>query len=165
MPDIPKDPRQLARDILAGRISLEDLAREQARRRSGPGAPVRPASNIPTSPDARVPAALPMQNRPQARPAARPPQQAQQRRPAPQAPARRPTAAAQPPRGPNFVMPAAAPPAAPAAAPAAPPQPSRTTPKQDARTSLLASFKNRTTLRQGVLLAEILGKPLSLRDE
>ncbi len=33
-PNLPQDPRQLAQEILAGRISIQDLAREQARRRA-----------------------------------------------------------------------------------------------------------------------------------
>ena len=64
MADVPRDPRQLARDILSGKISIEDLAREQARRRSqtvgGPAAlPQRPVT-LPPGQQARVPAPRPM---------------------------------------------------------------------------------------------------------
>jgi hypothetical protein len=66
MPDMPSDPRQLARDILAGKISIEELARQQARRRGMPApAPPKPMTRpaqrqVPT-------AAPPIQTIPSAR--------------------------------------------------------------------------------------------------
>lgn len=169
MPDIPKDPRQLARDILAGKISLEDLAREQARRRGNvPGSPppmarppvARPAPASPGS-ESRMPAPVPMQKRPPVQPA---PQQ--QRRPAPQPPVRRPPPASA--RGPNIVVNTPAPPVAtpaasvPAVASVAKPNaPAR----KAAQASFLSTLKNRSTLRQGILIAEVLNKPVSLRDD
>lgn len=64
MVDIPRDPRQLARDILSGKISIEDLAREQARRRSQAAGgqtplPQRPVT-LPPGQQVRVPAPRPM---------------------------------------------------------------------------------------------------------
>lgn len=50
MPDLPNDPRLLAQEILAGRVSIQDLAREQARRRAAqanPGKPVAPPPGTP----------------------------------------------------------------------------------------------------------------------
>ena len=43
MPDVPQDPRQLARDILSGKIKIEDLARQ----RQGQVRPVPPPQNRP----------------------------------------------------------------------------------------------------------------------
>ena len=62
MADLPKDPRQLARDILSGKISIEDLAREQARRKAGGLPSSRPAPPPPMQGSAPAP-------RPAARPA------------------------------------------------------------------------------------------------
>src|SRR5271163_5030745 len=67
MGQAPRDPDQLARDILAGRVSIQDLAREQARRRAAaqavPAAPVRPAPLPPPRviPQQRIPVARPVQ--------------------------------------------------------------------------------------------------------
>ncbi len=59
MPEIPRDPRQLARDILSGKISVEDLAREQQRRRAaaagGAGAQPMARGPVPAAPQNRVP--------------------------------------------------------------------------------------------------------------
>ena len=58
MPDLPNDPRLLAQEILAGRVSIQDLAREQARRRAAqanpanvanPGKPVKPQPQPPAT--------------------------------------------------------------------------------------------------------------------
>lgn len=70
-PNIPRDPRQLARDILAGKVSIEELAREQARRRSqtvgGPTAlpPQRQAESGPVPQATRVPAPVNLGAKPQ----------------------------------------------------------------------------------------------------
>ncbi len=61
MPEVPRDPRQLARDILSGKISIEELAREQQRQRAAkagggnPAPPVQQPRVPPVSPQARVP--------------------------------------------------------------------------------------------------------------
>ena len=50
MAELPNDPRLLAQEILAGRVSIQDLAREQARRRAAennPAAGQKPASPPP----------------------------------------------------------------------------------------------------------------------
>ncbi len=45
MADMPQDPRQLARDILSGKISIEELARRQQQRRNIP--PPQSSTNVP----------------------------------------------------------------------------------------------------------------------
>src|SRR5207342_1609203 len=90
-PDIPRDPRQLARDILSGKIKLEDLQRERQRQAGaakppstakpevrqvqiGPGTgrpvssqmPQSPATRPPQAPPARRPPGFPSQQMPPA---------------------------------------------------------------------------------------------------
>jgi hypothetical protein len=169
MSNVPRDPRQLARDILAGKISIEELAREQQRRRAGQQAAPRPQAR----PQERVPmprTAPPVQpQRPvirqatpfPARPAQRPPQQS---RPFPTtipAPAPRQTQPRPMPQQTQVESTTAAPQAAgeplkplislkPASAP---------------RPAISRFFNTRASLRQGIIMAEILGKPVGLRDE
>ncbi len=60
MADLPKDPRLLAQEILAGRISIQDLAREQARRRAAENNPAvgpQPANRPPPPATAKARAA------------------------------------------------------------------------------------------------------------
>jgi hypothetical protein len=183
MADIPRDPRQLARDILAGKISIEDLAREQQRRRaaSGGGGQAMPQAKVPDRvplPRSAVPVPQPPRNtpRPVVRPVSLRPKQQQrpfplrpapppvrrpagpniERRPAPQLtqppPARPVPAAVELPSQENAY-------GAPSAIPgvhAAPANP---------RFNIGSITRNRAALRQSVLMAEILGKPLSLRQE
>ena len=182
MADIPKDPRQLARDILAGKISIEDLAREQQRRRAAAGgaaaAQPMPQANLPD----RVPLPRlgnpPMPPPPQSTPphrtpsAARPQQQPRQFPPRP---------ASARPAGPNIdrrpappLTQRAAPPLAPAkiappqdnayAAPASI-QDARALPSGNPRFDVRSIARNHNTLRQSILMAEILAKPLSLRHD
>jgi len=177
MADVPRDPRQLARDILSGKVKIEDLQRERQMRAGG--AP-------------QVPAKIPLP-RPVQQPAQRPiPQQ----RPAPlQRPAALPRPAARPvpQRGPVIVrqpqrpvtVPAARMPApARAAMPPVPvQQPKSAQPmtaydlptvlssqaqvsagaKKELRLHQL--MRSSRAVRQGIMMAEILGKPLSLRDQ
>lgn len=67
MPDLPSDPEQLARQILTGKLSIQDLAREQARRRAGGATVTRPQGQSPASSSQRPPSTI--------HPAPRPPAQ------------------------------------------------------------------------------------------
>lgn len=161
MADVPRDPRQLARDILAGKVRIEDLQRQRQARPAGP------AQQMP----ARQPMPRP-QTPPQQRPLQRgmppvqPPRQAVPRRmPPPLAPplnrAARPQLTVPPPAQPRTpVQSIASAPDAPDAA-AAP----TTAPAQAARRPLRLQqlVHSKHALRQGILLAEVLGKPVSLR--
>ncbi len=82
MADIPRDPNELAREILSGRITIEQLAREQARRRApqaagaapSPRAPAVPAQrSIPPRPGAFAPGSRPIRVVPQPTAPVRPP--------------------------------------------------------------------------------------------
>src|SRR4051812_3972918 len=77
MPDLPRDPRQLARDILSGKVRIEDLAKERQLR--GPGIPP------PRPPGDKIPLPRPAQRPPLQRPSAQPfpQQQRPQTRPLP----------------------------------------------------------------------------------
>jgi len=172
MPEIPRDPRQLARDILSGKIKLEDLQRERQRQAAVPPAsakqqvrqvPIGPgtgrpvSSQMPSMPGARPPQTLSSQ-----RPTAFPPRQA----PAPSArrqfPVPPPVRTVPPPK-----------PARTETAPLAPVQKeyaqASDTPAKPAKAArkparISEMVKSRQSLRQAVLLSEILGKPISLRD-
>jgi hypothetical protein len=167
MPDIPRDPRQLARDILAGKISLEDVAREQARRAGVPPPQARPGAIQPQKLPDRIP--LPRQAPQQpARRTTPPPQpvrqpQARKSAPPPPAPQRRPASRSLPPSAPppaaQLPAPARQSLAPVGAAPASPIRPIRP------RSSIRQALRTPATLRQAILLAEILNKPLGLRDD
>jgi hypothetical protein len=168
MPELPRDPRQLARDILSGKVRIEDLARQRQLR--GPGGA--------GTADPRMPDKIPLPRSPQRVP--QPPYQAPrpQQRPMPpvrQTPAPRPSGPYQRPQPPRPMPPpvqrqvsrpppAAAPqpqtmaPAAPAPGPGAPP---RVVARRPVRMHQLV--RSKLALRQGVLLAEILGPPVSER--
>ena len=82
MADIPRDPNELAREILSGRITIEQLAREQARRRAAqaagaaplPRAPAVPGQrSIPPRPGALAPGSRPIRVVPQPTAPVRPP--------------------------------------------------------------------------------------------
>lgn len=151
MADIPRDPRQLARDILAGKISIEDLAREQARR----------AGRAPGSPGAPMPQKLP-DRIPLPRPAPPPPQ----RKPVHPPPQSRKAPPKKPARPPVNVPPPARQPLAPAGPTVQPPDLSVPTARRESRpTDMQAALRTRGSLRQAILMAEILNKPVALRDE
>ncbi len=183
MPEIPRDPRQLARDILSGKVRIEDLARERQARQGGQGANV-PARPMP--PAARVPDRIPL---PRQTPVQRPPVISPNRAPVParsptqrqpaqpasrQTPVRAPARPAPPPPMPATAFPP--PPArlpaparptvsSPATAQAAALQPPGTAPRPATPTRIQDLVRSKKALRQGVLLAEILAKPLALREE
>jgi hypothetical protein len=198
MAELPRDPRQLAKDILSGKISIEDLAREQQRRRGVNVPPKQPEKYVPlprvsqdaTPPQPRStmrqappPLGIPQTpprpaQRPQPRPvAARPAQPPRQqvprtRNPQPVRQAVRRTAeqtnqstrmevgrplsssklSAQPAAGPGMTV------AQPLSV-----EPSTIDP-QTQRPMLLTLLRERNYLRQGILMAEILGPPRSLND-
>ncbi len=170
MPDVPRDPRQLARDILSGKIKIEDLARERQARQGTPAnlrSPAVPTARVPNkvplprpaSPASRAPM-------PQARPPLRPiPPRPQQpppgfpQRPVPQRPVVR-----------TVLPPPVRPPIPTTVTQASPAVPSTSTRSAAAREAkpgvgLGALLRSRRAVRQGIILSEILGKPLSLRDE
>ena len=192
MPDVPRDPRQLARDILSGKIPIEDLAREQARARGGAGSGGR-VGPVPTPPPLQQRAPTPFQPRPpvQASPMPQkmpmPVQRPMQRAPA-SFPQRRPVPAPrpQPPRpvlpqgrstGPLKVTAQPAAVSARSGGALAPTQAQvaahdaavatalstlqQATPQAQVRMMLKAG----ATVRQGILLAEILGPPAAMRDQ
>ena len=171
MSQLPKDPQQLAQDILAGRISIQQLQAEQARRRAAQEA-LR--QNIRTRPAASAPSARPPGNRQVVRPANQPASgSGRQSRPAanPDRDAARSTAKVN--RSPAQSRKAAAPTEAvsdvklsltaaktsPAAA-AKPAPVSRTTAQ-----SVRAVMNNPHALRSVFVLSELLDKPLSLRRD
>jgi hypothetical protein len=161
MADIPKDPRQLARDILAGKISIEDLAREQARRAGRAAAP--PGVPTPQKLPDRIPLPRPAQPPPaQRKPTAPAPQQSRRSAPSPQQPSRRKTGRTPPPV--NLPPPArqqlVSAPQASMQEEAAP-----TAHRQNRPTGIQAALRTRGSLRQAILMAEILNKPVSLREE
>ena len=165
MADIPRDPRQLARDILAGKVRIEDLAKERQRAGGMPAPPPRPAE--------RMPDKIPLPN--MGRPAPTP----QARRPAPPPPPRQPPVKAKPLQK-RPPQPVAAPPVqrravtVPAPAPVAPvvsPYAVASEVKQaasnahrDRGTPLAQLLRSPKSLKQAILLSEILNKPVSMRD-
>jgi hypothetical protein len=181
MPDIPRDPRQLARDILSGKIKLEDLQRERARQMGAPVPPKPPVRQVPVAPARPVPQVSPRPvrqvspapPRPVMRPQALPSvikRPAPMQRPAPvrQQPPVRPA----PQQQKRVVPPTPAPISASYAQPArkdrsAPtgttdrPAPAAPPPSGLRVRSIVGS---RQALRQAVLMAEILGTPVGLRE-
>jgi len=181
MADIPRDPRQLARDILAGKISIEDLARERARQAGAAGGAVPLPSKQPWTPPDKIPlprtepvqtpqASPPPPPRPVARPTPPPsphiPQRPVQRPPvAIQTPQRRPVQQPVQPmarvQSPPEIKPAEIPVAEET------PTVSKTASQitvGGAKLDVSKIMKNRTALRQCLVMAEVLGKPLALRD-
>ncbi len=166
MPDIPRDPRQLARDILAGKVRIEDLQRErQLRGGQGGGAGV----------PARIP--LPRQAPPLPRPVQRAPMPPQRSMPQRQPSAPMPSAripSARMPMPARQSMPLTVPPRTaplrptdqPAAAqPVQTPQATESVARSKRGLGLGELVKSRQALRQGIMLAEVLGKPVSMRNE
>ena len=170
MPEIPRDPRQLARDILAGKVRIEDLARERQMRGGGGGAV--PAPRVPQMIPQPRPVPPPVQRVPVRQPQRpMPPQQRSmpsQQRPMPQRqmPAQQQRTIPMPqqrmPQRPQSVV--AVPHAVPQAAATMPEPPvvARAVRKTAKLNELVLS---KQALRQGILLAEVLGKPVALRDE
>ncbi len=160
MPDMPSDPRQLARDILAGKISIEDLAREQARRRGGQQpAPPRPMNRPVIVPPAQPRmASPPIQTIPTVRQA--PPIQPV-RRPSPIQTSR---PVAQPVRRqPNIEVrrPLTQPATTTRQRSVAPPAPVQTLVQPVSIHGMLRDPRNR---RRAIILSEILSPPLALRE-
>jgi len=183
MSQTPRDPRQLARDILSGKISIEDLAREQANRRAAGGGPPAPPRQVPP-PNYQRPAPSPGLGSGQNMPPAQsmpPPQSAPRRAPAPAY--RPPPRQVQPPRQPARRPVQRATPRIAIRQPVAPPLPPQSlaaklnvsvpteapvapTSAQPAMADAprAISILNRASLRRAILLHEILSPPLALRD-
>ncbi len=164
MAEIPRDPRQLARDLLAGKISIQDVAKEQARRAGrlpGQQAQARPVIIQPPRAAAPTPAQREIvvqkqanvqtpTRRPAVRQAAPPPPQARKpsRTPQPAPPVQMPEVARQ------------------AIAAARQNSLLKQTPRPPAPDGgIRDALRARGGLRQAVLMAEILGKPLGLRED
>lgn len=178
MGQAPRDPDQLARDILAGRISIQDLAREQARRRAAargvPTAPVRPAPLPP-------PRAIPQQQIPVARsvqvagPAQQrvvrlPPQPSRTNRPNPPVAPTSPVAKTSPAvKDPYAIGSLVSMQLSPAAKAAMPPQSGSRVPTLSVPRSRTQVMRKILTSHQGLrtlfLVSEILNKPLALRPD
>ena len=176
MPDVPRDPRQLARDILSGKVRIEDLARER-QMRGGMAPPGGAGPRMPQKIPLPRPVPPPVQRVPVQRVPVRQPQRPmpQQRMPQPQRPmppqqrplpqqAQRPIAVPaqrQAPR-PQYTVP----PPQPVAVVAEPlSEPAQVTRAVRRPTRLSELVKSKHALRQGILLAEVLGKPVALREE
>jgi hypothetical protein len=175
MADIPRDPRQLARDILAGKVRIEDLAKERQRAAGIPAPLPRPVPE-------RMPDKIPLPNMgrpvppPQARRPAPPPRPAQRQPPVKAKPLekRRPPAPVavppvQRPTSPLLATPAAS---TPAREPALSAYAAASELKQAASdahrekgTPLAQLLRSPKSLKQAILLSEVLGKPVSMRDD
>ena len=165
MADVPRDPRQLARDILSGKVRIEDLARER-QMRAGGGGGIKPVG-----PAARAPERIPLPRQAPLRPV--PPARPVQRIPVP--PVRRPVLAPPANQTPRMPMPVqqsrvvrAAPVMAPAVAKVVASRPPAAEPPRVGvprrRVSVRDLVRSRTALRQGIVMAEVLGTPVGLRD-
>jgi len=166
MPEIPRDPRQLARDILAGKVRIEDLQRER-QMRAGGGAPPppRPVARVP------LPRPVPPPQKP-IPPAQRPIQRGpfqQPPRPVPPLSRQAPPEVRVPPKiTVRQTLPVTAEPSAPVRVMQDAPTLEATKAETKARRAGLRLndlVKSKLALRQGILLAEVLGKPISLRVE
>ena len=172
MADIPRDPRQLARDILSGKVRIEDLARERQMR--GGMAPGGAGGRMPQKIPLPRPVPPPVQRAP-ARPVQRPmpqrmPMPAQRmpqpQRPMPPQPRGIPVPAQRQPQPhkPQYQYTVPPPqPAAPVVEPLS--EPAVVTRAVRRPTRLSELVKSKHALRQGILLAEGLGKPVALREE
>ena len=168
MADLPKDPQQLAQDILAGRISIQQLQAEQARRRAAQealrqnirtrpatsGAAARQPGNRQVVKSANQPSASPGR---QSRPAASSDRNAA-RANAKRSPSQNRTAATAVETTSDVKVASTAAKTSPAAA--KPAAVSRT-PAQTVR----AVMNNPHALRSVFVLSELLDKPLSLRQD
>lgn len=168
MAELPKDPQQLAQDILAGRISIQQLQAEQARRRAAQEA-LR--QNIRTRPATSGAAARQPGNRQVVKPANQP-SASTNRQSRPAATSDRNAARANAKRSPSQNRTAATPveavsdakvalTAAKTSLAAAEPAAISRTPAQSVR----AVMNNPHALRSVFVLSELLDKPLSLRQD
>ncbi len=182
MSQVPQDPRQLARDILSGKVKIEDLARMRQQRAGG-----APGGGAGTAGAGR-PAGGGMQPIPVQRPMIRPPQQQVVQRMPPaqvkQVPVRgsvqtqRPVArqmgrSPQQVRGPQIVPARAPATVRPVTAPLAPMQmeykqaqdsPAKVAAVVPKGFGIKELLRDKRGLRQGILLAEVLGRPVGMRD-
>jgi hypothetical protein len=165
MADVPRDPRQLARDILAGRVRIEDLARERQMRGGAPAPGLQakiPAPRQVTPP--RPPPMMPSVQRAPVRPVPRP-MAPRPMMPQPPRPVQRPMGV------PVIRQPASAPlrvtvaPPSPTAREIVLPEPLATARALRRPGRIDELVKSKRALRQGILLAEVLGKPVALRDD
>ncbi len=168
MAELPKDPQQLAQDILAGRISIQQLQAEQARRRAAQEA-LR--QNIRTRPATSGAAARQPGNRQVVKPANQP-SASTNRQSRPAATSDRNAARANAKRSPSQNRTAATPVEAVSdakvALTAAKSSPAPSKPAAVSRTpaqSVRAVMNNPHALRSVFVLSELLDKPLSLRQD
>ncbi|MGC8541264.1 MAG: hypothetical protein ACP5QA_11615 [Phycisphaerae bacterium] len=168
MAELPKDPQQLAQDILAGRISIQQLQAEQARRRAAQEA-LR--QNIRTRPATSGAAARQPGNRQVVKPANQP-SASTNRQSRPAATSDRNAARANAKRSPSQNRTAANPVEAVSdskvALTAAKIAPAATKPAAVSRTpaqTVRAVMNNPHALRSVFVLSELLDKPLSLRQD
>ena len=163
MGQLPKDPQQLAQDILAGRVSIQQLQAEQTRRRAAQEAlrqNMRTRPNPPATP-ARQPG-----RRQVVKPAGPMPRQPRSQTrsnsySAPSAPVTKQSASAEPrSNGGSDTKSSNSPPAKSSAVPAKPAAVPRT-----AAQSVRAVMNNPHALRSVFVLSELLDKPLSLRQD
>jgi hypothetical protein len=163
MGQLPKDPQQLAQDILAGRISIQQLQAEQARRRAAQEA-LR--QNIRTRPAGSGAATRQLGNRQVVKPTSQMPRQARPQARSdnystPGAPiTQRPASATIRVKAASDAKPANSAPAKSSAVPAKPAAIPRT-----AVQSVRALMNNPHALRSVLVLSELLDKPLSLRQD
>lgn len=178
MAEIPRDPRQLARDILSGKIKLEDLQRERQRQGARPPPPSTPPPprQAPTAPPPVMREQRPVKEVPIG-PGTRMPEQV---RTQPQSGRPLPTTVRGgqfPGKGRSFPGKAPPPPPAPpkrVETPIAPVQaeyeqahdvPAKAAKPARRAVKMKDLMKSRLAIRQGILLSEILGKPVALREE
>ena len=171
MPQLPKDPQQLAQDILAGRVSIQQLQAEQARRREEQEALRR---NMRTRPAASSDSGRQPGNRQVVKPAGRPSQPpGRQLRQSAKVDSYAAGSAANAKRSPSKSRAAAA--QADAASDAkTSPSPTKTSPAAAAKPAAVSRTTSQTVravmnnphaLRSVFILSELLDKPLSLRQD
>ncbi len=181
MPDLPNDPRLLAQEILAGRVSIQDLAREQARRRAAQANSANVTNAEKTgNPQPRPPATTRPSTGPYPPPTrkATPPNRPVNLKPVPSS--ARPTVPVRKPAVPVRAnpTPAKSPPARTGAPPqGAPSAPAQSVPKKAPQPGVVRSAKDRE-LRQVIrrvlaspqntrtvyLISELLAPPIALRQ-
>lgn len=171
MGQLPKDPQQLAQDILAGRVSIQQLQAEQARRRANQEVlrqNMRTRGNAPASAARASAGGQVVKPNGKISHQAAEPSRSQTSSPAPVRVAKQPSAAtcAATGQAASSAVPAAARPSKSsegkaASAPASKPATAPRTASQTVR----AVMNNPQTLRSVFVLSELLDKPLSLRND
>lgn len=163
MGQLPKDPQQLAQDILAGRVSIQQLRAEQTRRRAAqealrqnmrtrPNPPATPARQPGSRQVVKPASQMPRQARPQARSDSySTPVAPVTQRPASAAPRVKVASVAK--AADSSAAKSSTVPAKPAASP------------RTAAQSVRAVMNNPHALRSVFVLSELLDKPLSLRQD